>query len=275
LPAVVIRTLTHEYRLLADSGEVARSLAFIAIAPEIVGVELEPVDIPVEEVAGFLRLRLPDEELVEGTADHALGKLHRLIFADVRNSEPDAPFIHGATVIGPSGNRLVLVGHKACGKTTLTLAAMARGYRVEGDEHIIVRGGEAIVRPRTLRVKPGSLAIVPEFADAAHSAPFIRTWDGSPIYALNPDVGGKPWRIEAGRIDQLVFLEANHGGRSVMSPIAKNESFGFLMAECILPPAGVVIAATRLRRLALDVPAYRLQIGDLPGALRHLRHLQV
>jgi hypothetical protein len=273
LPVVIVRTLTREYRLIAGNDEVARSLAFMAITPDIAGVELERVDIGVEEVFGFLRVILPGNEVVEGSADHFLGRFHRVIVEDVRKSEPAAPFIHGATIIGPAGNRFALIGRKACGKTTLTLAALAHGFRVEGDEHIVVRTENTIARPRTLRVKAGSLALVPSLADAIRNAPHIRDWEGSPIYAVSPEIGGKPWRITAGRLDQLVFLEANHGGRSVMTPIPTSESFRLLMADCLLPVTAVSAGVAKLRKLAVETPSFHLQVGDLAGALRHLGHL--
>jgi hypothetical protein len=273
LPAVVVRTLTREYRLTTDSDEVAGSLAFMAIAPEIAGADLEVVNIPVEEDSGFLRLRLPDGEMVEGTAAHLLGKLHGFIFRDVSEAA-STPFVHGATVIGPTGNRVLLVGHKACGKTTLVLRLLSEGFLVEGDEHVLIRENDAVARPRTLRVKAGSLPLVPELAAAIARSPFIRTWDGVVIYAVNPEIAGQPWRITAGRIDQLVFLEANHGGRSVMGPVSRDQSFRGLMAGCLMPARGVAAAAARLRRLAAETAGYRLQVGDLDGAVRHLRHVR-
>lgn len=269
---VTVRTLRHEYRLVLPDDETARAFAFMAIAPEIAGPALEPIDLLVEPAYGLLRLTLPDGRLLEGGANHLMAALHGMIFNDVVDGEPGAPLVHGATIVGEHG-RMVLVGSKATGKTTLTLHLVASGWRVEADEHLVIGADDVVARPRTLRVKPGSLTLVPSLAAAVLDGPSIHSWDGLPIYAVAPSIGGVPWRIERGRLDHLVFLDANHGGRSMMRPIGPDEAFRRLLAETLLPPAGVAGAAARLRMLAMSRPAWRLSVGDLDGAVRHLSRI--
>jgi hypothetical protein len=108
---------------------------------------------------------------------------------------------------------------------------------------------------------------------AVLASPSIREWHGERIHAVSPAIGGHPWRIAAGRLDALVFLEANHGGRAVMRPLAAADAFPRLLPQTMLPPAGKAAAVGRLRQLALATPAFLLQVGDLAGAGWHLRHL--
>lgn len=273
MPAIVFRTLRREFRLHAATQEGADAFAFMATTPQILDCDLEPVDLHLEPLHGFWRVRLPDRTAPAGTAAHVLAALHGLTFHDTVASEPGAPMIHGATVVGDSG-RLLLVATKASGKTTLALSLLDRGYAVEGDEHLVV-GEEAVVaRPRTMRVKAGGLTLVPRLAETIRRSPFVVNWDGTRIHAFDPSITGRPWRIARGSLHGLVFLQANHGGRSVMSRMAPEEAFRQLMSHVFLPPGGVPAAVGRLRALAMRTPAARLSLGDLEGAEWHLRHLR-
>jgi hypothetical protein len=242
------------------------------IAPELPDFVLAPVDIKVLEREGFCSVLLPNGALVEGSTSHLMAVLHELIYRDVERSEPNAVFIHGATVsIGDK--KVLLVGHKGCGKTTLTLHLVAAGYTVDGDEHLLVRSHDVIARPRTLRVKPGTLALVPALNIQTMNAPFVRNWDGTPIRALSPAIGGKPWVIRPGRLDAIVFLTANHGGRSVIGSVSTDQAFRRLMTEVVRWPANIVLAAARLRTLLIETSACEMFVGDLVGAERQLKRL--
>jgi hypothetical protein len=273
MPAVIVRTLRHEFRLIASDAAGAEAFAFMAIEPEIVGTCLKPVELELGAFGGFHSLVLPGGRRAAGTSLHLLGVLHRLIFLDALQSEPGSPLVHGATIVGPWG-RALLVGAKASGKTTLALHLLSCGHRVEGDEHLVIGGDAVMARPRTLRVKRGSLDLVPDLAEAIRRCPFIRNWDGATIHAVDPSIAGLPWRIERGRLDHLVFLDANHGGRSVMTPIPRNLAFKLLLDQSLLPRSGVSAAVAALRRLAMSAGVFRLSLGDLEGARWHLLQLK-
>ncbi len=269
---VICRTLRREYRLHPPTAEIGKELAFVAAEPELPGISLEPVDVPIELRDGFLVAVVPGFGVFEGSPSHVIGAMHKIVLADLADGDPGAPFIHGATVV-VDGRRLLLVGHKGCGKSTFSLHLAMAGHEVEGDEHLLVRQTEVIVRPRTLRVKEGSLRLVAGLPDCVADAPSIFNWDGSRIRAVNPGIGGRPWVIRPGRLDGVVFLVANHGGRSAGRRIHGNDAFGRLMGEVMLPKTGVAAAAGRLRRVAVEVPAYQLLLGDLDTAEWHLRHI--
>ena len=269
---IVCRTLRREYRLHSPSDEVAPLLRFVEAAPDLPAPPLEVIDIPVRFCDGFLVATLPSGELVEGTPNHVLSAMHRIILADLVEGEPGAPFLHGATVM-IAGRRVLLVGHKGSGKSTLSLHLVLAGHEVEGDEHLVIRDSEVVARPRTLRVKEGSLRLVSGLPDQVWEAPYIHNWDGAVIRSISPAVGGRPWVIRPGKLDAMVFLVANHGGRSAARPIPGKDAFGRLMGEVMLPRTGVATAAGRLRRVAMEVPAYQLLLGDLATAEWHLSSL--
>jgi hypothetical protein len=272
LRPVICRTLRREFRLHPPDEAVAGVLAFVAAEPELPGLALAPVDIPIGLRDGFLVASMPDGALIEGSATYLLGMMHRVILNDLVEGDAGTPLLHGAT-IRVDGKRFLLVGHKGCGKSTLALHLAMRGIAIEGDEHLLVRETEVIARPRTLRVKEGSLRLVAGLpADILNTARMVN-WDGSIIRAVSPAVGGAPWVIRPGPLDGIVLLTANHGGRSVARKVPAGAIFERLMREVLLPPAGVAAAAGRIRRLVLAVPGYELWLGDLTTAEWQLRNI--
>lgn len=269
---VICRTLRREYRLHPPTAEIGALLAFVGAEPALPGLSPEPVDVPIHFRDGFLVASVPGEESIEGAPNHLIGAMHRVVLTDLVEGDPDTPFVHGATVV-VEGRRVLMVGHKGCGKSTFSLHLAMAGHDVEGDEHLMIRESEVIARPRTLRVKEGSLQLVTGLPAAILEAPSILNWDGTAIRSVSPAVGGRPWVIRAGQLDAIVFLVANHGGRSAARRIAGNDAFGRLMGEIMLPRTGVAAATGRLRRLALEVPAYQLLLGDLDTAEWHLRKI--
>jgi hypothetical protein len=117
-----------------------------------------------------------------------------------------------------------------------------------------------------MRVKPGSLPLVPRLAQAVLRSPVVQNPIEGRVYAVDPEVAGRPWRIGGGRADHLVFLDPNHGGRSAMSPVSRDEAFSVLAAHCLLPPTDQAAAAGRLRRLAQAAQGWRLSLGSLKDA---------
>src|SRR5262249_10059761 len=134
-----------------------------------------------------------------------------------------------------------------------------------------VLGQATVARPRTLRIKPGTLDLVPSLREVVLCSPFITDWDGRPIYSVEPHLPGGTWRIEEGVTHAIVFLDHNHGGRSVLTPIGHNEAFRRILTTSYLPEAGRALSAARLRVLVLGARCYRLSLGDLDNAVWHLR----
>lgn len=268
---IISRTLRREYRIFAPDAESRQALRFIEADPDIEGIELEPVDIVVERAHGFLMARLPDGSMAEGTANHILEALHRLTYWDIEQSHPNSPLIHGASII-IDGRRFLFVADKGTGKTTLSLFLLAAGFEVEGDEHVVLMSDAVIARPRPLRVKPGSLRVVPGLPEGVRALPMRSTWDGTCIYSVSPRLFGKSWTIRRGKVDAIVFVQANHGGRSVMKPVSPDVVFPALMRTVYFPRLSPLAETAMLRHLVATAPAYALRLGDLTGAKFHLEH---
>ncbi len=276
---VIVRTLTREYRIHTESREAAGMLAIVACEPEMEGFPLTPVDISVEGLAAPYRMALPDGEIVEGTALELAGQINALVILGTEDEEPKAPIIHGASIlVGTS--RILLVGQPRFGKTTLCLHLLASGIAVEGDEHVVVRDKDLVVRPRRLRVKSTSIPLVPTLAAGIIASPHMTIdidWGPAPgkgsLYAVDPSIGGRPWRIAGGQAQHVVFMEPNHAGGSSLEPLGCDEAFNRLMDDCLLPSAGHGVAVSRLRRVAAEARTWLLKIGDLAEAELHIRNM--
>jgi hypothetical protein len=269
---VILRTLSHEYRLHLPSALGRERFAFLITDPVIEGLPLEVVDIPIEETQGFYRLELPSGKLVEGTSTHCIDVFHGLMIADLLKSHTGHPTIHAASVV-IGGKRLLIAGGKGAGKSTLALYLLSRGHEVEGDEHLVILGDKVVARPRTLRIKPDTFRLLKGLPPAVQTTPFYPTWHGAPLHAVSPALFGRPWRISPGRLDAIVFAEANHGGRSLATPLPANDAFARLVANAYFLKSGIAQMAGRLRALAVSIPAYKLRLGDLTSAEWHLKTL--
>lgn len=272
LDPVICRTLRREYRLFAPDAAARRVLEFLRIDPAIDGRPLETVDVPIERRLGFLSARLPNGALAEGTSRHLVGQMHGLLQWDLSQSHPASPLIHGASVI-VGGRRFVITGDKGAGKTTLMLALLRAGHDVEGDEHVVLEPDGVIARPRTLRVKPGSLRVVSGLPQGIERTPTIDIWEGGFIHSISPAIFGRPWTVRHGRLDGIVFIAPNHGGRSVVARVPADDAFQRLMRTVIFPGKSILSETVRVRRLVAEAPAFELRLGDLTQAEFHLRHL--
>lgn len=269
---IICRTLRREYRLFAPDVEARRALDFLRVDPVVEGRELEPVDIDIERRFGFLSAELPNGGRAEGTSRHVLGMLHGLLNWDLAQSHPTSPLIHGASVV-VDGRRLAVTGDKGAGKTTLMLSLLTAGHDVEGDEHVVLEPDGVIARPRTMRVKPGSLRVVPDLPAGIDRTPSIDIWEGGHIHSISPALFGRPWIVRHGRLDGIVFIAPNHGGRSVAARVSPDDAFRRLMRTVIFPGVSILAETVRIRRMAAEVPAFELRLGDLSQAEFHLRHL--
>ena len=207
-----------------------------------------------------------------GTSDHLLNRAHQILRDLLIAETAGCPVIHGASIV-VNRKRLLLMAEKGVGKTTLSLKCLAAGLTVEGDEHIVVRSDEVVARARTLRVKQGSISVVPELAQQIQASPKIPEWNGDLIYSVAPRLAGQRWTIKPGRADVLLFLTANHGGLTSIKFLTANQAFGRIMQTTYLPENGRAAALGRLRMLVTGARCIEMRLGCLETAIWHLRQL--
>jgi len=126
--------------------------------------------------------------------------------------------LHGA-LVNIHGRRLLLLGDKGAGKSTLTSKLLFAGHPIEGDEMVLVRDGQVMALPRRLHLKPGIETQVPELVPLLENLP--ASWAGEQqLRGLDPTALGLPWVIHCGRVDHIVWLRPNHGGDTRLSPMS-------------------------------------------------------
>lgn len=269
---VIVRTLSRELRLHTDSQEAFATLSYAGADPIMTDRSLTPVELHVEKSGPFFTLRPPGRDPVQGSPDSILNGIFRLLGTWMSQDSHDTPIFHAA-VAEIGGKRIVVMGDKGFGKTTLMLKLIEQGATVEGDEHVVITSGGSITRPRRLHVKDSSLGLVPSLSDAIRASPSTVDWMGSPVFACTPSFYGKPWRIAERPIDHVIFAEPNFGGTSILSPVSRDAAFSRMLETAFMPSQGRGKAAASLRTLSITAQAWRLQVGKLDQAAWHLQKI--
>ena len=265
---VIARTLRRRITIRTDKAELYEATRYLECDPEIEGyifeeslVRLEVTDgiCRIVENGSFLQQQLHNRAVIEFLYGH--------LFEGSILDYPNAPIIHAAC-LRRDGRRLLLVGAKGTGKTTLTLRLMLAGYEVEGDENVFLYGDGAVARPRALQVKQSPLRLVPELANTISQRPFLEDYLGQRIYNVDPRCVGSPWRISYGPVDLVILLRSNHGGYSSIRPVPSLALVREIMPEMGVPPNGRGAAVGALVSMCARARGFDLSLGDHSQAIR-------
>ena len=164
-------------RLRTDHYEVFEALRFLECDPEICGGGDEDVVFSIEADSFRYQILASKSSVGQAASPQAVAaslyeKLTMLSLSDF----PLAPLIHAASLRRGS-RRVVLVGPKGGGKTTLTLRLIDEGYEIEGDENVFVIGDHVAARPRALRVKASTIELIPSLAETLRLVSRYREWE--------------------------------------------------------------------------------------------------
>jgi hypothetical protein len=207
----------------------------------------------------------PDTELygLRSVLDH----LHAKLLSVSLGVKPAAGVLHAAA-LRHNQRRVLLIGRKAAGKTTLALRLVQAGYEFEGDEHVFIEPDGITARPRACRVKSTSVAFLPGAAPAILASPsYCDEW-GRQIFNVDPRTLGGSWRIEKGHADCVIMLAPNHGGYSSIRPLAPLSLSRALMFELTTPQTGRSATIAALAKFVSIGRGFDLSLGDLTGAVR-------
>jgi hypothetical protein len=201
------------------------------------------------------------------TAQAAMEFLHVQLFTSSLGDFPNASILHAAC-LRRDGHRLLLVGSKGTGKSTLTLRLIRAGYEIEGDEHVFLEGTQVVARPRACRIRESSLKYLPEMADVITSSPrYQEPWSGT-IFNVDPRAFGIDWRIERGAVACIVVLRPNHGGYSSIRPMQPSVLVQCLMSETGWRERRRSASVASMAAVASSSRAFDLSLGDHATALR-------
>jgi len=270
---IEVRTLKRRLFVDAPDNAAQSKLRFIECKPEIEGFDPTEDTLFLEPLHGHYRACFSTGHVVEGSADYLLSALHIHHFNESIREFPDALVIHGGTIQTERGTILV-VGDKAAGKTTLMMRLALDGVQVMGDEHAFVTGNQIITRPRTLRLKEGTLAHLPaSVSQKVRAQPHIEDWYGDPIYAVPPSLFLDTWTIRPGGLCAIIILAPNHGGRSRLREMDKTDAFPMLLRNCSEPSGNKLQGFMKLNEMCSAAPVFELRNGNLDGAVRLVHSL--
>jgi len=169
------------------------------------------------------------------------------------------------------GRRFIVVGDKGTGKSTLMVKLLLSGFRVTGDELVLVRDGEAFPFPRRFHIKQGSVPLLPEMAGLFETLPWNDTTYGHKMFSFSPTDAGLEWRVDAGKIDAVFYLEPNHGGATFIEECPKLVMLEKIMPMTFLSETGDHRKIPALCRMVDEADCYILRNGDLRGAVDALQ----
>ncbi|HQT64789.1 MAG: hypothetical protein B7Z75_06485 [Acidocella sp. 20-57-95] len=262
---VYVRNPTRLYAIeLADPAWRA-SIGYLACHPHVEGGLAENITLSIRPNGPFVALCENGKPPRNFAAiDEVREHLHGRFFLE--SMPVDRPLLHAAC-LKYKDRRVLIVGPKNAGKSTLTLALGLAGFAIEGDENVLIDLHGVTARPRACRVKESSFSVLPILAPLTENTAFITDFHGRKIYNVPPDLLGQPWRIATGKVDLIIVIHANHGGMSSIRPLPPLGLTQEIMAETAFPAAGKALGVAAIARMVSGAAGYDLSSGDLWGAV--------
>jgi len=166
------------------------------------------------------------------------------------------------------GKRLIATGPERAGKTTLMTRLLYEGFAVYCDDIVLLSRGIVLPYPRRFRLRPQSVALLPEIASIAARTPEVREH-----LALDPTEMGFEWQIDGGPVDVVFFLEPNHGSAAELVPCPKYSMAKMIMSESTLPAAGAGIWVRDICAMLDKASTYVLRCGQLDSAVAAVKQV--
>jgi hypothetical protein len=170
-----------------------------------------------------------------------------------------------------NGNRFLIVGHSGAGKTTLMTRLLYDGFRVDGDEMVMLRNGKTFPFPRCFHIKECSLHLLPQIGPVLENAPFIERDNKSKVFSFSPSEAGFCWHIEKREAKIFFFLQPNHGGGTRIEECPK-----YLMVQRVMPQTFLSSSLDhpKIKELCQTIDSaacFVLYVGDLDSAVVAIR----
>lgn len=265
---VAARTLDRQFTLQTPDLGVFEAVRFLDCTPDIAGPPPHQVTIAIEPYRSYYRIVENGAVIKEVfDAQAVVGYLHAHLFRCSIEDRPRAALLHAAC-LRRGDCRLLLVGPKGTGKTTLSLRLIQSGYEIEGDEHVLLDRAGVIARPRGCRVRATALQVLASMADVIAAAPSYADDASGIIFNVDPRTLGSTWRIEQGQVDIVILLHPNHGGHSSIRSLPPSAAVQLLIPEIGLREGGHGSSIAALVALTTRAKAFDLSLGEHAEAVR-------
>lgn len=192
------------------------------------------------------------------TLEDALLAVEWQLVTDVLAHQTDRFHLHGAALADPTGVMTVLVlGESGAGKTTLTLALIAAGFRPYADDVVLVDADTLTVArfPRAFHVDGQTRRLVaPLFGE--------RTWEvaGLPPGNCLPSV----WAEAPAPVGAIVLPKSRDHARPLLVGLTVADAAMALLSCTTTLERAPALALRAAARLTASAPTYALHAGPLP-----------
>ena len=211
------------------------------------------------------------QERVPRTIMDALCDLHDVLIDWYLAAHPRHLCLHAAA-IEMAGGLVVMPCVGKSGKSTLTVALAARGWRIFGDDVLALAPRASVGRslgllPRLRLPLPANVSQAIGGFLAARPAPIGRSWQ-----YVGLEAGEVAGLDEACPIKALMFLERRATGAASLAPVAPAEAMQELVLQNIARGTTPVRAFDRLLHFLAGTKPMRLTYASLTDACRLLEH---
>lgn len=183
--------------------------------------------------------------------------------------------VHAAVVERHDGGAIALPGRPGAGKSTLTAALVARGWRFLSDEFLVIDPATSnlIPFPRPLSLKQRSIDIVRALAPEAPFSPmFEGTHKGNVAYMRVPDASVDR-ALEPARLRWVVFPLYQEGAGLILESKSKARAFLEMADNSFNYQIRGALGFEDLRRVFETVSCYDLAYDDMDAAIAALESL--
>jgi hypothetical protein len=175
----------------------------------------------------------------------------------------------GAASIG--GRFVLFTGDRGAGKTTLLIRMLLDGADFHCDEMVLAHDGLATTLPRRLHVKEGTLACIPEVAEACEDKPFLKYGKGARFYPVDPVELGRAWH-SASRKPAVIFrLQPAFDRPPEVTGTSQIDMVKALMCQTLSGHRDMGRQAADITSMVRGVPCYNLRVGPLEQSADFIR----
>jgi hypothetical protein len=261
--------LSAQVELSYDDPRLRDSLRYLAVSARQPLAIRKQLNYRITGLGPYVIHEEEDPLATAASADDVVGIVYERVYARTleRFFLSGWVLLHGAvTTIG--GHRLLLLGHKGAGKSTLSTRLLFAGYPVEGDESVLERDGQFLTLPRAFHLKPGIEENIPELRDKLSQLPRFPLDDGH-VTSMHPDALGFAWEIQCGPVDGIIWISPNHGESTELrayEPFSMVQRTLESILAWQLPRGDLVGLAARLG----GAGGHELCLGDAESAVKVL-----
>jgi hypothetical protein len=263
------QVLALDVDVATDDDEVALLADFVAQGAGQTYPATQSLRLDVATEAGEYVVRVDDVELSRCyTPEAVVEDLFTAVYAHVVSLFPAHCLIRGA--VGRVGARRFLVcGARGSGITTLALRLLYDGAQMEGDALAFLGADGITALPRRFHLPSATGQLVPEVDGRLGALPSLQ-FSEDRLFAFDPGGAGFAWAITSGPVDDVIWLEPNHGGQTRAATMAHVEMARRVMGRTSPPPGGGTAWVGALTSLVGQARCIRLDLGTVDDGAKAL-----